>query len=32
MIRFTNVHMHYDGSVDALKNINPDSTIQSSPR
>ncbi len=22
MIRFTNVHMHYDGSVDALKNIN----------
>ena len=22
MIRFTNVHMHYDGSVDALKDIN----------
>jgi cell division transport system ATP-binding protein len=22
MIRFTNVHMHYQGSVDALKNIN----------
>jgi len=22
MIRFTNVHMHYQGDVDALKNIN----------